>query len=122
MMALLFQALLPVVHQPRPESAAADVPDWILSSLCRGGVSLDTVAIAADQIDRQPATPKMPTCPICPICLAAQFAGLLFLPPVPAALLLPAQSEAIRFSAIPVARILAARIRSPQARAPPLPM
>ena len=116
-MSLLFQALLPLLHQPQVAADADGIPAWIFASLCRGAAA-DAATIPTDE-NQQPAPS---TAPKCPVCLAAQLASLMLPPPNVAGVTLPIQGEAARFQDATVAPVIAARILSPQARAPPSPV
>ena len=114
---MLFQALLPLLHQPQVAANADGIPAWIFASLCRGAAA-DVATIPADE-NQQPAPS---TAPRCPVCLAAQLASLMLPPPNVAGVTLPIHGEAARFQDTTVAPVIAARILSPQARAPPSPV
>lgn len=73
--ALLFQALLPLLHTPPRAAGGLDLPSWVFSSLCRSDAPLDPAAAG----ERQRQVPSQ-SAPFCPICQAAQTAGV-FLPP-----------------------------------------
>ena len=105
---LLFQALLPLLHQPQVAANADGIPAWIFASLCRGAAA-DVATIPADE-NQQPAPS---TAPRCPVCLAAQLASLMLPPPTVAGVTLPIQGEAARFQDATVAPIIAARSLKP---------
>jgi len=111
--ALLFQALLPLLHTPPRPPAAADVPAWVFASLCRGA----TTPGPASAGDRQRSAPAKPA-PVCPVCQLAQIAGT-FLPPFASELPPRRQSERMVLPEAPAALTAVPRDRRPSARAPP---
>jgi len=115
-LALLFQAFLPLVHQPpKAVGETGDIPGWILASLCLGSTSVD--GSQTGPVDDQAPASK---CPVCPICLAAHYAGTLFAAPQIASLILPTVISRVDFvvsaSSAP-ARVV---IRRPPSRGPPV--
>ncbi len=113
--ALLFQALLPLLHTPPRAADGTDLPSWVFGSLCRSGAPLDPAAAG----DRQRRSPSQ-SAPFCPICQSAQMAGV-FLPPQRGDLPLPVETGR---AATPEATAFATRSpgdRLHPARAPPLP-
>ena len=108
---LLFQTLLPVLHQPPYLTVNQAVPAWVLTSLCRSGAAIDASG------DTQQQAPAMKA-PFCPICLSAQISGT-FLPANTVDTPPPRDLEGIVLHNPPAVFIATIRDRGPPARAPP---
>lgn len=112
--ALIFHALLPVLHRPPPPVADAP-PGWALASLCR---SPDSIApLSSEEGDQQLPAGKAP---VCPICISLQVASL-FLPRDGVALPPPGASRRSVALAPPTVVVTSVAGHVPPARAPPEP-
>jgi hypothetical protein len=113
-LALLFQVVLPLAHQPPrgSSSALAGIPHWIIATLCRVAEQSDASSPADDSL-------PSPTCQICPVCLAAQLASTLHPQPQSARLALPTASPSDPYWDRDHAATTALADKRPQSRGPP---